>query len=99
MLITPSWSSPIPPTWDSFPSHRLHRYRNIQIKHISEGISKNYPHKVPLEKSNMPEAIAKGVWTVSKIPSVVISLTPEQTDVHHLFYKMMFYNYAIISIY
>ena len=37
---------------------------NIQIIHSSEGISKNYPHMVPLEQSNTPEAVAKGVWTV-----------------------------------
>ena len=43
---------------------------NIQIIHISEGISKNYPHKVPLEQSNTPEAIAESDWTVLKVPSV-----------------------------
>ena len=42
----------------------------IQIKHSSEGISKNYPHKVPLEQSNTPEAIAEGAWTVLKVQSV-----------------------------
>ena len=42
----------------------------IQIIHSSKGISKNYPHKVPLEQSNTPEVIAKGVWTVSKLPCV-----------------------------
>ena len=45
-------------------------YSNIQILHSSEGISKNYPHKVPLEQSNTPEAVAEGVWTVLKVPSV-----------------------------
>ena len=37
---------------------------------MNEGISKNYPHKVPLEQSNTPEAITEGVWTVLKIQSV-----------------------------
>ena len=41
----------------------------IQIIHSSEGISKNYPHKVPLEQSNTLEAITEGVWTVLKVPS------------------------------
>ena len=39
---------------------------SIQIIHSSEGISKNYPHKVPLEKSNTPEAIAEGVFDFFK---------------------------------
>ena len=39
----------------------------IQIIHSSEGISKNYPHKVPLEQSYTPEAVAKDVL---KVPSV-----------------------------
>ena len=43
---------------------------NIQIIHNSECISKNDPHKVPLEQSNTPEAIAEGVWTILKVPSV-----------------------------
>ena len=38
--------------------------------HGSEGISKNSPHNVPLEQSNTPEALAEGVWTVLKVPSV-----------------------------
>ena len=54
--------------------------KSIQIIHSSEGIGKNYPHKVPLEQSNTSKAIAEGVWTVSKVPSV------------GNFYKMMFYN-------
>ena len=36
----------------------------IQIIHSSEGISKNYPHKVHLEQSNMPEAVAECVLFV-----------------------------------
>lgn len=31
----------------------------IQIIHVSEGISKNCPHKAPLEQSNTPEAVAE----------------------------------------
>ena len=45
-------------------------FSSIQIIHSGEGISKNYPHKVPWEQSNMPEAIAQGVWTVLKVLSV-----------------------------
>ena len=42
----------------------------IQIIHNSEGITKNFPHEVPLEQSNTPETVAEGVWTVLKVPSV-----------------------------
>ena len=64
---------------------------NIQIIHSSEGISRNYPHKVPLEQSNTPEAAAEGVWTVLKVPSVGILLMPEQNAVYYLLSKIMFY--------
>ena len=44
---------------------------NIQIIHSSEGISKNYPHKVTSEQSNTHEAIAKPVFGLFlKVPSV-----------------------------
>ena len=50
--------------------HVLSCQYSIQIIHSSEVISKNYPHKVPLEQSNTPKAVAEGVWTVLKVPSV-----------------------------
>ena len=62
----------------------------IQIIHISEGISKNYPQEVPLEQSGMTEAIAEGVWTVLKVPNMG-NFTNALTDVYYLFYKIIFY--------
>ena len=68
---------------------------NIQIMHCSEGISKNYSHKVSSEQSNTHKAVAKGVWIVSKVPSVG-NFTNARTKCCVLF---VLYNYDVDPCY
>ena len=61
--------------------------------------SKNYPHKVPLEQTNTPEAVAEGVWTVLKVPSVGNLTNARTNDVYYLFYKIVFYLFYKMMFY